>query len=245
MSSPSSRESAAITAAAVRAAQERAEQRRRWTMIGTVLAVVAVIVAGAVWFSRGDTTGEGPTAVAGAPRGATGYGVVLGQEDAPTSVVIYEDFQCPICADFEQATAEQVAAGIEAGKVEVEYRVVSFLDQASENEYSSRAANAAAVVLDTAGPEAFKRFHDILFQNQPAEGTAGPENSQLIQWAVEAGADEAEVSAGIENGEFDQWVVDATDAMSKDGVTGTPTVVIDGQKLAPEEALQELLAAVK
>ena len=53
------------------------------------------------------------------------------------------------------------------------------------------------------------------------------------------------VSPLIEDGAFDQWVVDATDAMSKDGVTGTPTVEIDGQRLDPQEGLERLLAAVE
>jgi protein-disulfide isomerase len=158
--------------------------------------------------------------------------------------VIYEDFQCPVCGAFEQATSQQVADGIADDKVRIEYRIVSFLDQASANEYSSRAANAAAAVLDTAGPDAFKKFHDTLYANQPEEGTAGPDNDQLVEWAVQAGADRPEVSRKIEEGTFDQWVVDATDAMSKEGVTGTPTIVIDGRKLDPQEGMQRLLAAV-
>jgi protein-disulfide isomerase len=99
-------------------------------------------------------------------------------------------------------------------------------------------------VLDTAGPDAFKKFHDTLYANQPEEGTAGPDNDQLVEWAVQAGADRPEVSRKIEEGTFDQWVVDATDAMSKEGVTGTPTIVIDGRKLDPQEGMQRLLAAV-
>jgi protein-disulfide isomerase len=236
-------------AAAVRAGQERAARRRRWTMIGTVAVILAVIVGGAVWFAGQDPTGQGSdTTTAGSadgvPSGADGFGVVVGTAASPTTAVIYEDFQCPVCGAFEQATSQQVADGIADDKVRIEYRIVSFLDQASANEYSSRAANAAAAVLDTAGPDAFKKFHDTLYANQPEEGTAGPDNDQLVEWAVQAGADRPEVSRKIEEGTFDQWVVDATDAMSKEGVTGTPTIVIDGRKLDPQEGMQRLLAAV-
>jgi protein-disulfide isomerase len=236
-------------AAAARAAQARATRRRRWTMIGTVAVIVAVIAVGAAWFAGQDPTGQGVDggtagSSTGAPAGADGFGVVVGQADAPTKAVIYEDFQCPVCGAFEHATSRQVADGIESGKLRVEYRIVSFLDQASANQYSSRAANAAAAVLDTAGSEAFKKFHDTLYANQPDEGTAGPENGQLIEWAVQAGADREEVSQKIDDGTFDQWVVDATDSMSKDGVTGTPTIVIDGEKLDPQQGMQRLLSAV-
>lgn len=219
--------------------------RRNLYVVGAIVAVILVIVGiGLFVQSQRDTTGEPDVE----PTGATSdYGVVVGDADAPKTITVYEDFQCPVCRAFEQASAEQVRSAVEAGKVKVEYRIVSFLDHASKNEYSSRAANAAMVVLDRSGAEVFWKFHDLLFTNQPAEGTAGPDNDQLVALAIEAGADPNEVTEGIENGEFDQWVVNSADGMSKNGVTGTPTVFIDG-KLAgqnPAEALTAVLDAVK
>ena len=43
----------------------------------------------------------------------------------------------------------------------------------ANDQYSTRALNAAAVVVDTAGPDAYQTFHDLLFANQPAEGGWG------------------------------------------------------------------------
>jgi protein-disulfide isomerase len=238
-----SAERAARTAALL-AEQRRSERRRQLTIVAAVVAVLAVVVGIGFWVqSTRDTTGETADAV---PASVTSdYGIVVGDESAPTAITVYEDLQCPVCAQFEAATADRLAQAVEAGDVRVDYRLVSFLDEASTNDYSSRALNAALVVFDTSGVETFKEFHDLLFANQPAEGTAGPENDQLIDWAVEAGAQESDVTVGIEGGEFDQWVIDATDAMSKEGVNGTPTIVIDGQQLAPDEALDQLLAAVQ
>jgi protein-disulfide isomerase len=141
------------------------------------------------------------------------YGVVVGQPDAPTTIVVYEDFQCPVCGAFEKLTSEKVRAAVEAGEVKVEYRIVSFLDRASLNDYSSRAANAALVVLDEAGVDAFWRFHDLLFAQQPDEGTAGPDDDDLVDRAVEAGADRDAVADAIEADRFGPWVVNATDAV--------------------------------
>ena len=242
--STSARKSRDRSAALRREAEARAQRRRRWILILAVGVVVAVIVGGTALLTSRDTTGQGGGAAATAPAGADGYGVLVGEADASKTVVIYEDFQCPVCGAFEHASASQVTQGIDDGKVRVEYRIVSFLDQASQNEYSSRAANAAAAVLDVAGPDAFKKFHDTLYANQPAENTAGPDNDQLIEWAVQAGADRGQVTEAINSGQFDQWVVDATDQMSKDGVTGTPTIEIDGEKLDPQTGLQRVLALV-
>jgi protein-disulfide isomerase len=243
--STSARKSRDRAAALRREAESRAQRRRRWIVILAAGVVLAVIVAGTALLASRDTTGQGGGAAATAPSGADGYGVVVGEADAPKTAVIYEDFQCPVCGAFEHASASQVAQGIDDGKVRVEYRIVSFLDQASQNEYSSRAANAAAAVLDDAGPDAFKKFHDTLYANQPAENTAGPDNGQLVEWAVQAGADREQVTEAINSGQFDQWVVDATDQMSRDGVTGTPTIEIDGKKLDPQTGLQRVLALVR
>ena len=58
-----------------------------------------------------------------------------------------------------------------------------------------------------------------------------------MRYAVEAGADESAVRPGVEELEFRQWTENATDQMSRDGVTGTPTVVVDGER-QPEPSLQ-------
>lgn len=221
---------------------ERSTRRRRNLFVACAVAGVLalVITIGLVIQSRRDTTGE---AVPQTPQGATGdYGVVIGKKDAEHTVVVYEDFQCPVCQAFEEATSAELEKAIKAGTVSVEYRMVSFLDHASKNTYSSRAANAAVAVLDLAGPEAFAAFHAALFADQPAEGTAGPDNEALIDQAVAAGADRSDVTPLIEGGAYDQWVGAATDAMSRAGVRGTPTVLIDGEPAGETPA--DMAAAV-
>jgi len=212
--------------------------RRNTLVTVAIVAVIAVLVGIGLYVQVDrDTTGEHGDA----PRGATSsYGVVVGDGDAPTVFVIYEDFQCPGCESFEAAYSQRVRDAVEAGRIRVEYRIVSFLDRASLNDYSSRAANAALVVLDQTGAEAFWTFHDLLYADQPAEGTEGHTNDELIDLAVEAGSDRDAVEEGIQDGWFDQWMVNATDAMSKAGVSSTPTVLIDGEP-ATEASLEAAL----
>ena len=85
------------------------------------------------------------------------------------------------------------------------------------------------VVLDEPRPDAFEEFHRLLFENQPAEGGAGRPTTSSSSTPSQAGADEDAVRGPIVDREFHQWVVNATDQMSKDGVNGTPTVLIDGK----------------
>jgi protein-disulfide isomerase len=243
MGKKAAQENRTARAAEVLESQRRAESRRRLTMVTAVVAAIVVVV-GVGWLvsSTLDSSGE----AAPSPSGMEGYAVPVGDADAPTTLAFYEDPQCPICQQFEAEIGEEVAAAVEAGEVKVDYHVVSFLDEASENAWSSRAANALMVVQDLAGPDAFVAMHDLLYDNQPAEGTAGPSDAQLVAWAVEAGAPEAAAREGIESGRFDQFVVNATDQMSKDGVNGTPTVFVDGEKVegTPADAVTAVREAL-
>lgn len=233
-------------AAAIRHAEEATARRRTLYVVAAVVGVLALIVAiGVAIQARRDPTGAPVEAVPS--RVTADYGVMVGDASAKRTIVIYEDFQCPACGQFEAATSKEVRAAVDAGTVKVEYRIVSFLDQASQNAYSSRAANAALAVLEVAGVDAFAEFHDALFAAQPAEGTAGPTNEELIDEAVAAGADRDEVTPLVEDGAYDAWVVAATDAMSKAGVRSTPTAIIDGTPATDPttEVLKAVQAAAK
>jgi protein-disulfide isomerase len=223
-------------AAEIRKAQERKERRRRNAFItAAILAVLAVIVGVgyAVQTSR-DTTGEAAASPAGA---VSTYGIPRGVEDAPVTVTIFEDFLCPVCGTLEAELRPWINQYVEDGNVRLVYRPIAILDRYSNGtEFPTRAANALAVVFDTSGSEVAGKFHDLLFENQPEEGTDGLSDDQLVDLAVQAGAAEADVRGPIDDRDFEQWVVNATGQASKDGVTGTPTVEVDGDRLEPDSA---------
>jgi protein-disulfide isomerase len=227
-------------AAAIREEQERKERRTRALVVAAaVIGVLLIVVAIAVGLQQGGN-GEGQTS--SPPDNAVDeYAIAMGDNDAPVTVTIYEDLMCPYCGQFEQVSSDRMKELAESGDVEVRYHVVSFLDSASEDRYSTRAANALGVVLDTAGAEVAVEFHDALFANQPAEGGPGLSDEEMIDLAVEAGADEAAITGPIEDLKFEPWVKDATDAWSKAGFTGTPTVTVNGEKVDFASA-EDLLA---
>ena len=215
-----------------RKAAKRKEQLTRFGLVGAVL---VLIVGGYFLFTNLDS--DKPDTP---PEGASGdYGLVVGEADAPKSIVIYEDFLCPFCGDLEQTVGDQLDAAVEAGDVKVEYRPLPFLERISD--YSPEAANAFAVVLEESGPEVAKAFHDLLFDNQPPESGPFPDEDDFVEWAVEAGADEDAVRPGIEDMTFEGWVEAAGESASKAGINSTPTVLVDGEKVEGE-TLQEIAA---
>ncbi|MCZ2830501.1 thioredoxin domain-containing protein [Modestobacter sp. VKM Ac-2986] len=218
---------------AAEAAALAAAQRRRRTMVGGVVAA-AVLVVALVAVVLVQTHRTSTDAAASPPNTVDGYAFAVGPADAPVTVDVYEDFQCPACAQLEQTSGDTLASLVDVGTVQVRYHGMAFLDQASTTDYSTRALNAAAVVAES-GTDAYRAFHDLLFADQPAEGTAGLSDDQLVEHAAQAGAVGAGVESGIRDLRYGDWVAAATEQASKDGVSGTPTVLVDGRQLEGAE----------
>ncbi len=221
-------------------AREQSEERRKAarrkeqvTRLGLIAGVLVLIVGG--YFLITNLGSDKPDTP---PAGASeSYGLVVGDADAPRKVVVYEDFLCPFCGQLELTVRDRLDAAVEAGEVSVEYRPLGFLERTSD--YSPESANAFAVVLDAAGPDVAKTFHDLLFDNQPSEQGPFPDADELVGLAVEAGATEGDVRPGIEDMAFEGWVDAANDAASQEGVRSTPTVLIDGER-ASGETIEEI-----
>jgi protein-disulfide isomerase len=218
--------------AAEAAAREKAQRRKR-TVTSAVVAGVAVLVALVVVIVV-QTHRTSVSAHAAVPANTTDSGnvVTVGQPSAPMTIDLYFDYQCPNCKTFEDKNGATIDQLISSGKAKVRYHGMAFLDTAKNNQYSTRALDAAAAVVNAAGPDAFQKFHDALYANQPAEGGSGLTDQQLIQYAAQAGASGATVEKQINDLAYGDWVKRVTDQASKDGVTGTPTVLINGKLLS-------------
>ena len=216
--------------AEMRAQAARAETRRRSMVVLSAVLAVIVVAVGATILVRTASADKAAQAAASTPANLTDGGILVGSASAPVTITTYEDFQCPACKSFEDANAAQIDAWVKAGTVKVVYRPISILDRASTTQYSTRALNAAAAVVDST-PTAFPAFHELLFANQPAEGSAGLTDGQLLDFATQAGADTGAVRTALAKRSYDPWVTTVTDAFSKAGYTGTPTILVNGTKL--------------
>lgn len=233
--------------AQVAASRAKARSRARY-VDGSVLMVIVLVSIIGIGVQSGrakiDNVIPGQNATAA-------NGVVFGKKAAAT-VDIYEDFGCPNCFDFEQATRTVLEADVRANLAQVRYHPISFLDGSSLNEYSTRAANAALCVSDVS-VEAFVRYHGILFgkdsagaQVQPKEGTAGPGNAKLTALAKQAKLAPTQVTSVSDcvlSGQFKPLVAQLTDKASERGVHGTPTILVNGKELA-DHSSATLFAAI-
>jgi protein-disulfide isomerase/uncharacterized membrane protein YphA (DoxX/SURF4 family) len=218
--------------AALAAAQTELQHKQRYVAAGTAVAVLLVgLIAIGVQGGRAKIS-----ATADATNASVSTGVRVGNTKAPVTVDLYEDLQCPVCKQLESTLGKDLAAKVKATSVKVNYHVISILDRASNgNRYSSRAANAAYCASDVS-PDAFVKFHDILYGKdskgvdiQPAEGSNGRTDSELIAYGKQAGITSADFSTCVTSQQHKDLVAGVTDAASKKGVVGTPTVYVDGK----------------
>jgi len=159
----------------------------------------------------------------------------------PVAIVMYVDYQCPYCAQFETTNATQLAQWVTAGMATVEIHPIANLDsQSLGTRYSSRSANAAACVANFE-PEQFWAVNTAFYANQPEEQTSGLDTAAITTLVSDAGASSQEVANCIGSETFKSWVTDATlrtrSAIPNSDLTsveGTPTVLVNGQQYTGE-----------
>jgi protein-disulfide isomerase len=177
-----------------------------------------------------DEPSAGPSRALVPPAGVTAAGALaLGEAGAPVRVEVFLDYMCPFCGRFERANSADIERLVADGTVRLELYVLSFLDKTSSGtRYSTRAANAIVTVFDRA-PGRVLAFHQALFANQPEEGSAGLSDDQIAALARDAGVP-SEVVAQFHQETFQPWIDQTTEKAFAGGITGTPTVRIDGER---------------
>lgn len=254
------REAAREKARVLREEQKKRERRNRWLIQGGVIvAVLAVagLVAGLI-FNNVRPEGPGPANMASNGIVLTGAeGAItpvetpaLDANEAPTptvqddsgtvaNIVTYIDYLCPFCGQFEQTNSESIRAMIEEGAATLEVHPIAILtNKSAGTQFSLRAANAAACVADNS-PSSFLDFHDLMFENQPEEGTEGLSNDEISELAKQAGVTSlSTIEKCIDDEQFHTWVQDATNrALTQPvpnsdlaSITGTPIVLVNGKQ---------------
>lgn len=158
-------------------------------------------------------------------------------EPGVVSIVMYTDYQCPICQQFETTNGDQLEKWVTEGVATLEIHPIAILDSQSLGaRYSSRSTNAAACVANFE-PDKFWAVNRAFYVDQPAEQTTGLSNGEIATLVSDAGATSSEVADCIANETFKTWVTDSTERTREPipnselaAVPGTPTVLVNGQQ---------------
>ena len=230
-------------AAAARAAQVAAEKRRERTIriIGAIAVVVVVvgIIGIAVFASRGGSGGEADPAAA-IPTGVIAgdqeyaYGFPVNDATGVPTLELWEDFQCPACAQLEAANGAGIRQLATDGKIRLIYRPATFLDRNLKNDASARATAAYGCAINAGkGVE----FHDTLFANQPTSEGTGWTDEQLLGFGQTSGitGDAYNTFATCYNDRtYLGWANNSQQIFETSQIPGTPAGFLNGLEISSD-----------
>jgi len=200
--------------------------------------IAAVLIAGAVIYSTGlkgvnqEANLGGTVNPSPAPEGRvsldlTSEDVILGDPNAPVTVIEYGDFQCPFCGKFYSQTESLIKENyVATGQVRFVYRHFAFLGPES-----TEAAKASECAKDQGK---FWEYHDALFEEEIRDGREhnGNLNTTLFKsLASQLGLDVDSFSACLQSGKYAAKVKSDYLSAQTAGVRATPTTFVNGQKV--------------
>lgn len=146
---------------------------------------------------------------------------VIGDSNAPVTIVEYADFQCPYCKGFHDTVLTNLKTSyIDSGLVKFVFRDFAFLGQESFD-----AAEAARCAQDQGK---FWEYHDHLYTNQGAENVGVFSVAALKGYASALGLDQAKFDSCLDSHGYKDEVDTETQAGQGYGVNSTPTVFVNG-----------------
>jgi protein-disulfide isomerase len=166
---------------------------------------------------------------AAATNTAKANGNSLGDANAPVTVEVYADFQCPICGQFDRGTLKQIEDKyVKTGKVRIVFNHFAFFgaDTNGDKSESIRAAEASECA-NAQGK--FWEYADTLFNNQSGENQGAFSDANLEKFAQKVGLDMTQYKTCMDQDTYLGRVHSSTQNGTQRGVDSTPTVFVNGQ----------------
>lgn len=200
--------------------------------------VAAIVLLGAV--SRGDDGGSSNDTVViptERPATVTRSSNVYGDPGAAVTVTEYLDFQCPACLRAGLSVISDIdRLYVEPGKAKLEVKPIAILGDESVD------AAEAAQCADDQGH--FWEYHDALFANQAGENKGTYSITNLKRFAAALGLDTGSFDSCLDSNTYESQVkADTLAARGLPGFHGTPTVLVDGQKV--DTSVDAISAAIE
>lgn len=207
---------------------QRQQQRQRLLTIGAIVLGAAIIVFAVVWpqvKSVGDIITITPAALPNPD------GLSLGDANAPVTIDIFEDFQCPACRSFTESIEPLVIQNLVApGKARYVFHNYPFIDGngVGNSGESDQAANAAMCANEQGK---FWEMHAILYANWNGENQGNLSDRRLQAMAESIGLDMNTFNDCFNANKYEDDIQADFDLGEQMGVSGTPSVFVNGAKV--------------
>lgn len=181
-----------------------------------------------------------PTPAAIEARAST----ALGNPDAPVTIVEYSDYQCPFCRRHALETMPQMMNLIDAGRL---YYVFKDYPIEGLHPLAYRMHEAALCVRDVSGTDAFWETHTYFFTNVEAfaKDSTGEMDAAIVNELSAANLWNTETQSCFDNGDTADEVQANIQEALRLGVSGTPTMFIQGFPIVGAQPYQTLELAVQ
>ncbi len=144
---------------------------------------------------------------------------VLGNPDAPITLVEFGDYQCHFCNVFFHNTEEYILKNfVETGKVKMIFKDYTIIGPDSVN-----AAHGAHCANDQG---LFWEYHDILYNNWNGENNGWASSDNLFKFAQEINLDIDKWSDCMLNAEHSEIILASNNDAKDLGLTGTPSFFV-------------------
>lgn len=226
---PLRRERRAAELAARRAAtRSPAQPRSRFGLTQITLAAViggVLLIGAAIVLNNRPPTTTIEVVRGSTPSGIPASGLVLGKADAPVTIELFEDFQCPACLRWGTDVLPTLASHeLAEGTAKIAFHGYSFIGPESID------AAKAAWAANQQG-----RFWDMwatLYANQGLRENNGAfARDRLVAMADVIGLDRARFLADIDSAEAATAVTQSSASAVAAGITKTPSLVVNGKLL--------------
>lgn len=161
---------------------------------------------------------------------------VLGNPDAPVTVIEYASPTCPHCATFHNTVYEPFkAAYVDTGKVKFILRpfVRNVLDA------------AIFMLAEAAGEENYHNVIATYFRTQAEWGTSQTPRDAIFNIATQLGFTQESFDAALTNQDlFTGMEAMREQALNEFGLQGTPTFYVNGKTLSGDKTLEQLAAEI-
>lgn len=156
-------------------------------------------------------------------------GPVMGEENAPVTIVEFSEFQCPYCLRYYNDTYGKIKKNyVETGKVK--YIFKHFPLGFHEGAYP--AALASECAYDQGGDDFFYEMHDMIFENSSILHEKEDEIYEgLAGLAEEIGLNMEKYNNCIESDKFREKIDSDTAEGKEYGISGTPSFLVNGELL--------------
>lgn len=217
---------------------------RKFTLIlVAIVALSAITVALLAWISESGSGGELKEdevgeLLAGIPQDGTS----LGEPDAPVTIDLYEDFQCPACAMFIRDTfPDLVERHVKPGDVRVVSQTMNFLGPDS--------TTAARAALAAGEQDRYWDYAAQLFLNQGAENSGYATDEFLTELANDTRDLDVDRWNEARQAGYERELQDVQEKAQEVGANSTPTLVVTGpggeKKLVGAVPIQDVEAAIE